>query len=486
MDSSYTAELSCLSERSACGSRKPCLGVTVLVAALLLCAAALAPAQTVTTVYNFVGGKNSGETPWYVTLVQGTNGSLYGTTYNGGASGKGTVFSVTTSGTQTLLYSFKGSPSDGANPTGGLTLGADGNFYGTTQQGGTGSQGVVFKMTTAGVITILHNFNAAVDGAFPWGPPILASDGNFYGATSGGGSKGNGIVYQITSSGAFTTIYKFDGTHGFAPIASPTQGTDGYLYIPASQGGTSFCGTIVQMTTAGVINNTYDFPCGSGGAFPIGPLVQASNGNFYSTTQDGGTNGEGTIYQVTTDLAVTVLHSFGATFGDGTFPSAGLLLATDGNYYGSASDGGTYGDGILFNTTTSGTYTDLYSFNNTTNLTQMSPLSPPVQDTNGILYGVTEFGGPSNDGTVYSLDMGLVPFVNMPLFSGKAGKAVLILGTNLKGTTGVTFNGRPANFRVLSNTHMMATVPAGATSGPIRVTTPRAVLPSRKQFTIHE
>lgn len=466
--------------------QKSCFYGTLRIAALFLCAASFCAAQTVTTVYNFAGTKTSGQTPWYVTLVQGTNGSLYGTTYNGGASGLGTVFSVTTSGTETLLYSFKGGTKDGANPTGGLTLGTDGNFYGTTRQGGTGTQGIVFKMTTAGVITILHNFNSAVDGAFPWGPPILASDGNFYGTTSGGGSKGSGIVYQITSSGTFTTIYKFDINHGFSPIAPPTQGTDGYLYIPVSQGGTNFCGTIVQMTTAGVINNTYNFPCGAGGSFPIGPLVQASNGDFYSTTQDGGTNGEGTIYQVDTNLNVTVLHSFGATFGDGTFPGAGLLLATDGNYYGSTSDGGTYGDGTLFNTTTGGTYTDLYSFNNTTNLTQMSPLAPPVQDTNGLLYGVTEFGGTSNDGTVYGLNMGLPAFVNMPLFSGKVGNSVLILGTHLKGTTQVTFNGRPANFKVLSDTHMMATVPAGATSGPIHVSTPGKVLHSRKNFVVND
>ena len=466
--------------------QKSCLRGPLWSAALLLCATAFCAAQTVSTVYNFTGTKTSGKTPWYVTLVQGTNGSLYGTTYGGGASGFGTVFSVTTSGTQTLLYSFKGGTKDGANPTGGLTLGSDGNFYGTTQQGGTGTQGIVFKMTTAGVITILHNFNSATDGAFPWGPPILASDGNFYGTTSGGGTKGSGIVYKITSSGTFTTVYKFDINHGFAPIAPPTQGVDGYLYIPISQGGTNFCGTIVQMTTAGVINNTYDFPCGAGGSFPIGPLVQASNGDFYSTTQDGGTNSEGTIYQLTTGLNVTVLHSFGATFGDGTFPSAGLLLATDGNYYGSTSDGGTYGDGTLFNTSTGGTYTDLYSFNNSTNLTQMSPLAPPVQDTNGLLYGVTEFGGPSNDGTVYSLNMGLPAFVNMPLFSGKAGSSVLILGTHLNGTTQVTFNGHPANFKVISDTHMTATVPAGATSGPIHVSTPSGVLQSRKKFVVNE
>lgn len=484
MELSHTAEFVGSYQKSTRTSLKSIFRVTMLATAALLCAAALAQAQTVTTIYNFAGNGISGATPWYVTLVQGTNGNLYGTTYNGGKNLFGTVFNVTTSGSEKLLYTFKGGTTDGANPTGGLTLGTDGNFYGTTQQGGTKGGGTVFKITPTGALTILHNFNTFIDGAFPWGAPILASDGNFYGTTSGGGINGHGIVYKITSSGTLTEVYKFDVTHGFSPIAPPTQGTDGFLYIPVSEGGTSYCGTILKISTSGVINNTYDFPCGSGGSFPIGPLVQASNGNFYSTTQDGGTNGEGTIYQVTPGLAVTVLHSFGATFGDGTFPGAGLLLATDGNYYGSTSDGGANGDGTLFNITTSGTYTGLYSFNNTANLTQTSPLAPPVQATNGILYGVTEFGGASNDGTVYSLDMGLAPFVNTALFTGKVGNTVTILGTHLKGTTEVTFNGSAANFTVLSDTHLIATVPAGATTGPIQVTTPLAILQSRKNFVV--
>lgn len=340
-------------------SLKSIFRATFLAAAAVLCAALVAPAQTVTTIYNFADNRASGANPWYVTLVQGTNGNLYGTTYNGGKDLFGTVFNVTDSGSQKIIYSFTGTATDGAFPTGGLTLGTDGNFYGTTQQGGTHQMGTAFKVTPTGTITILHNFNAFVDGAFPWGPPILASDGNFYGTTSGGGINGHGVVYKMTTAGTVNKIYQFDVTHGFSPIAPPTQGIDGFLYIPVSEGGTLYCGTILQMSTAGVINNTYDFPCGAGGSFPIGPLVQASNGNFYSTTQDGGTNGEGTIYQVTPGLAVTVLHSFGATFGDGTFPSAGLLLATDGNYYGASSDGGASGDGTLFNTSTSGTYTSL-------------------------------------------------------------------------------------------------------------------------------
>jgi len=456
----------------------------ILAAAVVLLAGSMAGAQTVTTLYNFVGGKTSGANPWYVTLVQGTNGELYGTTYNGGSKGLGTFFEVTTSGTLTVLHSFVGGKTDGENPTGGLTLGTDGNFYGTAQMGGTSSQGVVFKMTTAGVITILHSFNAVFDGSFPWGPPIEGTDGNFYGTASGGKGQ-DGLVYKITtSSGAYSTLYTFTAATGNYPIAPPTQGTDGYLYVPASLGGLNQCGTIVKLSTAGVLQSTYDFPCGAGGAFPIGPLVQASNGNFYSTTQDGGTNGEGTIYQLTTSMGVTILHSFGALFGDGEYPGAGLLLATDGNYYGSTAEGGTYDDGILFNTTVGGTYTQLYNFNNSSNLLQMSPLSPPVQNTNGTLYGVTEFGGTDNEGTIYSLNMGLPAFVNAPLFSGKEGASVLILGQHLTGATKVTFNGLPADFTVKSDTHLSATVPTGASTGYIEVTTGSGVVKSRKVFVV--
>jgi len=455
----------------------------ILVALVALCAGAIASAQTVATVYNFLGGTKSGANPWYVTLVQGTDGDLYGTTYNGGSKSMGTAFKVTTTGTFTLLHSFAGGATDGANPTGGLTLGTDGNFYGTTQQGGSQSQGTVFQMTTAGTVTVLHSFNAAIDGGFPWQAPIEGSDGNYYGTTASG-LDNTGLLYKITTSGTYTTLYKFTQSVGYSPISAPVQGTDGFLYIPVSLGGAEFCGSVVKLSTAGALQGSYSFPCGAGGSLPIGPLVQASNGNFYSTTQDGGTNGRGTIYQITTALAATVLHSFGATFGDGEYPSAGLLLATDSNYYGSAAEGGTYDDGILFNTSTSGTYDDLYSFNNSSNLTQMAPLSPPVQDTNGTLYGVTEFGGTNNVGTVYSLNMGLAAFVNSPLFSGKEGSKVLILGEHLAGTSEVSFNGVPAEFKIQSDTHLTATVPTGAKSGWIMVSTTEGQARSRKVFNV--
>lgn len=466
-----------------------CAKLTIFAALFILCAGALAGAQsapvtpTVSTVYNFAGGTTGSANPWYVTLVQGTDGQLYGTTYNGGSASAGTAFKVSTSGTYTLLHSFANTKTDGGYPSGGLTLGSNGLFYGTTQQGGTQSQGVVFSMTTAGVVTILHNFNAGIDGAFPWGPPILASDGNLYG-TASGGAGAFGLLYKVTTTGTYTTVYAFSAADGYYPMASPTQGKDGDLYVPVSLGGSEFCGTIDKITTAGVLVSSYSFPCGAGGAFPVGPLVQDVNTNFFSTTQDGGTNGEGTIYKITTTMVVTILHSFGATFGDGEYPSAGLALGTDSKYYGSAAEGGTYDDGILFNTQKTGFYTDLYSFNNSANLMQMSPLSPPVEYTTGLLYGVTEYGGTTNQGIVYSLNNGLTEFVNAPSFFGKEGSNVLILGTHLTGASMVTFNGVPASFEVKSDTHMTATVPPGATSGWIEVTTPHGLVESRKAFTV--
>jgi len=484
MTSSFSVEVIHLRQEAAGRTVGSCLRVAIFAAIVLLCVGALANAQTVSTVYNFTGGTNSAN-PWYVTLVQGTNGDLYGTTYNGGSKGFGTAFSVSTSGTYTLLHSFAGGSKDGAYPSGGLTLGTDGNFYGTTQQGGTESQGVVFQMTTSGTITLLHSFNQGTDGAFPWGPPIEGSDGNYYGTTAGG--KGDqGIVYKVTTGGTYTTILQLAAGDGSSPVASPVQGVDGYLYIPVSNGGADFCGTVLQMTTAGVINNTFNFPCGNGGAYPIGPLVQNANGDFYSTTQDGGEYGQGTVYQLTTGLVETTLYSFGQSVTDGEYPAAGLLLATDDNYYGATAEGGTWDDGTLFNISTSGTYKQLYSFNNSSNLMQMSPLSPPVQDTNGLLYGVTQFGGTDNLGIVYSLNMGLAAFVNSPLFSGKTGSEVLILGNHLTGASKVTFNGVEASFKVNSDTHMTATVPTGATTGYINVTTKNGELKSRKAFVVEE
>ena len=266
MQRSYSVEVIAVREKRASRRVNSCAKKMIFAAMVVLCAAAVAGAQTVTTLYNFAGGKTSGANPWYVTLVQGTNGQLYGTSYNGGSKGLGTFFEVTTSGTLTVLHSFVGGKTDGANPTGGLTLGTDGNFYGTTQLGGSKLQGTVFKMTTTGTITLLHSFNSVFDGAFPGDRRSWDRTGIFMGRRAAARAS-NGLVYKITSSGTYSTIYILTQAIGTYPIAPPTQGTDGFLYLPVALGGANSCGSILQLTTAGVLNNSYSSRAGPAARF---------------------------------------------------------------------------------------------------------------------------------------------------------------------------------------------------------------------------
>ncbi len=230
----------------------------------------------------------------------------------------------------------------------------------------------------------------------------------------------NGLVYQITSTGTYSTIYKFTQSGWLLAHLRPDTGS-GRLFVHPGlpRRRLNFAAAIVKISTAGVLQGSYSFPCEAGGSFPIGPLVQAQMAISIALRRMAARKEKELFIRSPLALAATILHSFGSTFGDGEYPSAGLLLATDGNYYGSAAEGGTYDDGIFSTPLPAEPTPTLYSFNNSTNLMQMAPLSPAVQDTNGTLYGVTEFGGTKNDGTVYALNMGLPGFVDSPLFSGK-------------------------------------------------------------------
>jgi uncharacterized repeat protein (TIGR03803 family) len=190
----------------------------------------------------------------------------------------------------------------------------------------------------------------------------------------------------------------------------------------------------------------------------------------------------GTVFQMDGSFDVTILYSFGATATDGTHPLAGLTQATDGNLYGSTSTGGASNDGTLFQISTAGAYNVLYMFSGTDG---QDPSAPPMQATNGILYGTTELGGADGYGSVYSLDMGLGSFVTFVNSSGQAGRTAEILGQGFSGTSSVTFSGVPAtSFTVVSNTYLTAVVPAGASTGPVVVTTPTGVLNSNVNFTV--
>jgi uncharacterized repeat protein (TIGR03803 family) len=439
-----------------------------------------ASGQTINTVHNFKG--SDGQNPISVLLTQGRDGRLYGTTVEGGANGLGAVFKQRTVGTgNILLHSFSGS--DGSFPIGGLTLARDGNFYGTANTGGTAGDGVLFRITSSGTLTVLYNFTGGADGAFPLAPPIEALDGNLYGTTAGSTSQ-NSTVYKFTPSGVFSTVYTFDPATGYFPNSPVLQASDGTLYVTATSGGAAGCGSIIQITTTGLLNNTHSFDCTTEGGIPIAPLIQASDGNFYGTADSAGINGGGTIFRLTPNWTLNVLYSFLATPNDGKNPGFGLVQGTDNNLYGATAGGGTASAGTLFQVTLGGVYKQLYSFSSTQAVPTQEPVTP-VQHTSGMFYGVTEVGGTKGLGSVYTLNMGLGPFITFVRAQGKVGTKAQILGQGLTGTTNVTFNGVPAtSFNVVSDTYMTAVVPAGATTGQVVVTTPGGTLTSNKNFRI--
>jgi uncharacterized repeat protein (TIGR03803 family) len=397
-------------------------------------------AQTFTTLANF--GSTGGAEPM-AGLIQATNGNLYGTTQVGGATTNGlvgTAFTVTLSGTLTTLHVFGGQ--QGKHPEAALVQASNGELYGTTSgaQSGPGAMGTVFKMTLSGAATTLHSFDGT-DGCNPSnGALVQATNGNLYGTTGACGANGFGTVFEITPSGTLTTLYNF-----------------------CSQSG-----------------------CADGGHAYTG-LIQATDGNFYGTTQYGGAYSNGTVFEITPS-GVTTLYSFCSQSGcpDGLYPVAGLIQATDGNFYGTTEEGGAKNCGTVFEITPTGALTTLHSFCSQSGSSDGdAPDAGLVQNTNGTLYGTTALGGGATfDGTVFSLSMGLGPFVKTVTTAGKVGSKVIILGNNLAGTTSVAFNGTSATLLKVTASAIETSVPTGATTGTVTVTTASGTLDSNVAFQV--
>jgi uncharacterized repeat protein (TIGR03803 family) len=431
---------------------------------------ALANAQVYTDLYNFDG--THGADPLSPDLLaQGRDGNLYGTTFRGGLSNLGVVFQITPAGNLNVLHSFTGG-ADGSYQYGGLVLGFDGSFYGTNDLGGdldchSGyGCGTFFRITPSGNLTTLYSFTTEYT---PYASPIQAADGNFYGTTSF-------IAYQITPSGAFTALGALPG-QSYAPML---QATDGSLY-GVSDGGRYDDGTVFRLTHEGTAAVLFNFN-GTDGADPYtSPLIEGTDGNLYGTTSVGGRYKQGTAFKLTPQ-GLTVLHNFpDPSYGMDGYVPAGLIQASDGNFYGVAAGGGTNDCGVIFRITAIGSYSILYNLDcNSGDI----PASPPLQHTNGKIYGLTEAGGTSNDGVVYSFDLGLPPFVRLVYTSGRVAQTGGILGQGFTGTTSVSFNGIPATFAVESDTYLTATVPAGATTGFVTVVTPSGTLTSNQEFQV--
>ncbi len=388
-----------------------------------------------TSLYSFTGGLDGGS-PGPLTFSGGT---YYGTSTYGGKYSYGTVFSVTPDGIETVLHAFTGSNGtkssvDGANPYGGVTLGIDGNLYGTTFSGGQYGVGSVYKITPTGAETTLYSFTGdggvtgSTDGGYPVAGLVQGKDGNFYGTTEGGGANQQGTVFKVTPAGAETLVYAFGAsrTDAAGPQAALILGSDGNLYGTTLGGGEHGQGTVFRVTPAGAETVLYSFTGSTGnngppdGEQPTAALVQGPDGNFYGTTNAGGANQYGTAFKLTPAGTETWVYSFSGDNGlfngtnavDGAQPQIGLTQGNDGNFYGTTIQGGAYSKGTVFKITPTGIESMLYSFSGCVpnggcgisgSTDGALPQSVLVQAIDGSLFGTASAGGANGVGTVFNL-----------------------------------------------------------------------------------
>jgi uncharacterized repeat protein (TIGR03803 family) len=374
-----------------------------------------AVAQTESVLLNF--GGTSGSSPYFGNLIQASDGNFYGTTQLGGGGGCvggtcGTVYKVSPTGSFTLLHAFTNALSDGATPYSGVIQGTDGDFYGMTYYGGANNTGVIYKVTASGVFTLLHSFASATDGGKPSSNLVQGTDGNFYGTAQLGGANNDGTIFEMTPGGVFTVLHSFAGTDGAAPSAALVQATDGNFYGTTVEYGTgcapapSGCGTIFKITSGGTFTLLHSLSGSTDGKFPNTALVEGADGNFYGTSYIGGVNNQGTLYRISPSGTYALLHSFSGTASDGNGPLGGLVLGSDGNFYGTASATGTKFNGTVFSIGTSGAFTLLHSFTGAPSDGNF-PNAGVVQGADGNFYGTTYEGGANGGatgiGTVYKL-----------------------------------------------------------------------------------
>lgn len=350
-------------------------------------------------------------------LVQAADGNFYGTTYNGGPGDAGTVFRMSPSGALATLFRFGTNRAVyGFCPAGPPVQGGDGNLYITTccWPPLSGMSGTVLRMNPSGEVSVLVSFSGT-NGDTGGYSLCQGSRGELYGATAHGGSgyngsatSGDGTVYAVTPAGHLTVLHSFSGADGCVPLCGLIFGADGNLYGMADHGGIGYApayndnntgnGTIFKVTPSGTFTLLYSFTGGADGANPQRPLVGAADGNFYGTAAYGGANGCGTVFKMTPAGILTTLYSFSGR-DDGANPVSELLGGTDGNFYGTTSAGGAAGSGTVFRITLSGTLTTLYSFTGRSD--GAKPLAGLMRASDGNFYGTTSAGGALGAGTIF-------------------------------------------------------------------------------------
>lgn len=426
----------------------------------------------VVTVLHQLNYATDGANP-YGELMKGADGNFYGLTSSGGTNSYGTIFKMTPAGIFTVIRHL--SHADGTNPRGHLVLGADGNYYGATYSGGSNSYGTIFKLTTTGTFTVLRNLNSAADGANCYGSLVKGSDNNFYGITNGGGTSGQGTIFKITPGGVYTVLRQLnavtDGGHSQSDLI---QATDGNFYGMAYSGGTSFQGTVFKITSTGTFTTIRSF-VPANGTNPLGSLVQGADGNFYGLTSGGGASAGGTIFKITPAGTLTVLRSL-LSATDGGNPKGSLAKATDGSFYGLTNIGGSNLFGTLFKITSAGAFTVLTRFNGATQ--GNAPFETVLKAKDSSYYGTASSGGLYNYGTIFKICRGTVTMLRSfnRNTDGGTPKGSLVQGTDGylygctteggTGSAGTIFKISPTGvFAVLKN--LSATADGGSPQGSL-------------------
>lgn len=346
----------------------------------------LAPDGSLMTIVSFPAVHSENQLGWgpISGVVQDDEGNFYGTTYWHGATDDtlaGMVYKVTTAGELVVLHYFSGGD-DGSKPHADqLARGNDGSFYGTTAYGGMGDNGTVYRITPDGDFTTLYRFTGAADGANPFSSLIQAGDGDFYGTTVTGGANGGGTIFRITQDGQLTPLYSF--AEGDSAFAGLVQAADGNFYgrTVNTLGGA----TIFQLTPGGDFNTIYAFPSGTDDEVHSVALTPGNDGRLYGSTGGGGPPHYGTIFAITGDGVLTTLFYFNDTAREGAFPSSHIRLAQDGNFYGTTSGGGANGKGTIFAIAPLSSLTTLHNF---VDPEGRGPLGI-LQATDGKFYGAT-------------------------------------------------------------------------------------------------
>jgi uncharacterized repeat protein (TIGR03803 family) len=465
-------------------SNRARFGLALIVVIVAIAASAVpshAQIPSPTIFYTFQGGTTDVWSPWGP-MAQGRDGNLYGTGQARGANGMGGVFKITPAGVETLVASF---PSTWVNCGFGLTLAMDGNFYGTCQLSGANNAGFIYRVSPAGVLTDIYDFlNVTTDACCPLGALVLGANGDLYGTTGNyGGSSSPQVAFRISTAGVYKTLYTFaDGNSGPSVL---TAGGDGNIYgTEADADGYGNVGGVFHIAASGSFQLLYGFGNTVNVSGPSTGVVRDSNGKLYGTTAFPSGTGNGALYDVTTGGELTDIYNFPATLN---FDEAAnnMMQASNGNLYGASYNGGSGASGGLYELTSANAFSS-YSFATESNMGG-GPRAPLMQKTNGIIYGSNSSGNAVTGGALFELNIGVAPFISLvtPVYSGEEASTVGILGQGFSSKSVVEFGGTKATTTKLTGTtYILATVPTGALTGDITVTTGSTVLSTTASYKI--